>query len=239
MYKALVATLMTILMLAVSTPTAMAEDVVFTRPVESATTTVFTRPVEPAPFTRPVPSEEPAIYPAPIYTPIFADVVGFDVALLPLYVYVAHDHMDAALDAINAWNDAAGVDLFALVRHPASARVYIRQGRITSMIEDGHTGSAWMSPAPNTGPYTYCDITVIAMTTELHIHELGHCLGLADSVDIHEWSTSGYIYPGMTVCDDPTHPNYSPYDGIMSYCGGRHINAGDIAALELLGYTTH
>lgn len=239
MYKALVATLMAILMLAVSTPTAMAEDVItvmaegvtFTRPVESATTTVFTRPVEPAPFTRPVPAEEPAFPPAPVYIPTDTDVVGFDSARLPLRVIlqdgVSHDKATLAMEA---WNEAAGVTLFVL------ASEYTR---IDVIIGNGVGHHAWMSPHPNAGPYTRCDISVTPLAlVSTYTHELGHCLGLADSVHLSQWEHLG-IYPGMTVCDDPTHPNYSPYDGIMSYCGKRHINAGDIAALELLGYTTH
>src|SRR5690606_17213603 len=149
------------------------------RPVESATTTVFTRPVEPAPFTRPVPSEEPALPPAPVYTPtdpapvytpIYTDVVGFDSARLPLQVIlqdgVSHDKATLAMEA---WNEAAGVTLFVL------ASEYTR---IDVIIGNGVGNHAWMSPHPNAGPYTRCDISVIPLAlVSTYMHELGHCLG--------------------------------------------------------------
>lgn len=136
-------------------------------------------------------------------------VSGFAKAQLPNRQSITVCNESAyALDLpaiIAPWNRIAGWQLFAIAC----------PGDITFVT----SGSTWVQPYPTyREPYTSCTIYVSFSyaTTYWMRHEIGHCLGFADHIYASLLSNPNYINP--RVCDDPAHPLFSSYRGVMSYC---------------------
>lgn len=102
---------------------------------------------------------------------------------------------------IAPWNRTAGWELFAV--SCAAPDVVFRSG-VTTWVQ-----------ADYLGPFLGCTIHVADYGVETLRHELGHCLGFADHVYRGQDRT---VWVNAAVCDDPSHPAYMPYRGVMSYC---------------------
>lgn len=104
------------------------------------------------------------------------------------------------------WNNLTGWSLFKIVTDQTLADVKFVK-----------SSSTWVKAEPNyTDPYTSCIIYSATTDTYTLRHEIGHCLGFADHVWKVYYGDPRWINP--KVCDDPSHPAYSPYKGVMSYC---------------------
>jgi len=102
---------------------------------------------------------------------------------------------------LTRWNDAARARLF--VRGCAGAQVVTKSSDVTWVDASGspciiYVGEPW--------------------NLRVATHELGHCLGFADHVQADTYDCCAKRYIAPRVCDDPSHPAYSPYRGVMSYC---------------------
>lgn len=83
--------------------------------------------------------------------------------------------------------------------------------------------STWVEAKPTyRQPYTLCIIHSSGNSTHMYRHEIGHCLGFSDHIWKSLLSDPRYnnpdLYGQIKICDDPRHPQYSPYSGVMSYC---------------------
>lgn len=63
--------------------------------------------------------------------------------------------------------------------------------------------------------YDRCIIWSASSFTPTLRHELGHALGLADHIQV-VYAGGPYVNPRL--CDAPSLPEFSPYEGVMSYC---------------------
>lgn len=119
----------------------------------------------------------------------------------------------AAHRAAEAWNTHTGVELFVVGDDP---RV---------VLVDGEGGTPWARMLPSRNePYERCEVYVNGFREDQWVHELGHCLGLADA--FHDEDD---MYEGAAHCDS--------YTGVMSYCEDEPaLSSDDIAALGELGY---
>lgn len=90
--------------------------------------------------------------------------------------------------------------------------------RSVADIEFVNSASTWVQAFPCSDyncDYTLCRIHSSGTDTHTFRHEIGHCLGFAD----HIYSTMDPVrYINPKICDDPAHPKYSSYKGVMSYC---------------------
>ncbi len=141
-------------------------------------------------------------------------------------IRVRADFSAARLDPLLArWNRAAGWRLF--VRVTTKPDVVFDQG-----------GPTYVAGLPvNTGPFTRCVIHYDRYDRHTLTHELGHCLGLADSV---RWQRDMSHWVRPSQCDRPDKPNYRRYRGVMSYCDwwneGVWFGRDDLALLSRAGY---
>lgn len=126
-------------------------------------------------------------------------------------------------NVIGPWNSLARWELF--VTTCDSPDVTLREAPST-WVETNYLG-----------PFSQCTIHGAEFDTNLLRHELGHCLGFADHVRIHELAPQ---LINAAICDDPSSPTYLPYHGIMSYCdwdpASRWFGDGDRQMLIVAGY---
>jgi hypothetical protein len=123
------------------------------------------------------------------------------------------------------WNAAAGWALFVPVARNGDVR-FVRGG------------PTYVQGLPsNTTAFTSCVIHYDAYDTHTLTHEIGHCLGLADSV---RWSADMTRWVNPSQCDRPDKAGYSGYRGVMSYCDWHDERAwfgrADRALLKRTGY---
>lgn len=130
--------------------------------------------------------------------------------------------------AVRAWNLLAGITMFVVTA--VGPQVH---------IEEVAGGWSWVTVDPDyTAEYVsatvHYDPTLGPANLE---HELGHVLGLADSVPAAWLAERGYVNPA--VCDDPDHPAYVTYRGVMSACPGQvRFGVEDLRSLRAAGYLT-
>lgn len=78
-----------------------------------------------------------------------------------------------------------------------------------------HAGTATLVQTTYLEPFTSCVVQVASYRVETLQHELAHCLGFADHIYAAEY---GSLWVNPAVCDDLSHPAYSAYRGVVSYC---------------------
>jgi hypothetical protein len=101
------------------------------------------------------------------------------------------------------WNHAAGWRLFVRVTGGGDVR-YVRGGQ------------TYVAGLPsNSGPFTRCVIHYDRYDKHTLTHEIGHCLGLSDSV---LWQRDMSRWVSASQCDRPDKKYYRRYHGVMSYC---------------------
>ena len=131
---------------------------------------------------------------------------------------------------IGPWNRLAGRRLFRAVPAAGRADVVFRPARTT-----------WVQCLPSyEESYDRCIIWSATSFTSTLRHELGHTLGLADHIQVI-FAEAPYINPRL--CDAPSLPEFSLYEGVMSYCawddGFRGwFGATDLKMLVDAGYAT-
>jgi hypothetical protein len=117
------------------------------------------------------------------------------------------DHPDLPVaQVVSDWNTTAGFQLLTLV--PEDGQIEVRWS------EHAHSYAA---PNPWGGAHPVRCVAAVShghahIADRVLAHEVGHCLGWADHV------LASQHHSGARVCDDPSHPAFSPYAGIMSYC---------------------
>lgn len=107
---------------------------------------------------------------------------------------------------IRPWNRLAGWKLFRITPERSRADVRFRRSDRT-----------WVRCSPSyTEAFRRC--VVFTATSSAHVlrHEIGHTLGLADHVRASAYPEGKQV--NARVCDDPDHPAYRAYRGVMSYC---------------------
>lgn len=134
----------------------------------------------------------------------------------------------AELRAIDLWNETATVEL--LVVDPAGPIRF----RHNTRLDPGWGWAQGSTEQVCTVHHGDADPDVALL-----IHELGHCLGFADSLTVDAYADPRHTHQGMRVCDDPDHPAYSPYAGIMSYCTYQLDPPAERCGLWRLGYLTN
>lgn len=106
---------------------------------------------------------------------------------------------------IGPWNRLAGRKLFKAVAAWRRADVLFRPAETT-----------WVQCLPSYQvAYERCIIWSDTSFTPTLRHELGHALGLADHIQV-VYAEGPYVNP--RICDQPSAPEFSPYEGVMSYC---------------------
>jgi hypothetical protein len=145
--------------------------------------------------------------------------------------------------ALRAWNRQAGWSLFERARNSDRADVELLPLAQTDLSWDSTACSDRDGAFDLKAAYDRCTVYLgrhgpskeAVLTLE---HELGHTLGFVDHVNasLYQSFKDSGLHP--LVCDDPSHPADSPYDGIMSYCQFHvGVNVWDSRLLELKGYT--
>ena len=127
-------------------------------------------------------------------------------------------------DIIAPWNRIAGWSLF--------------RAQCPGDVTFQKAGATWVQPLPSaTEPFSACIIWASTRDTKTMRHEIGHCLGIVDSI-YSSMDATYYVNPA--VCDNPADPRYSAYKGTMSYCNfnqvWRWFGADDVATLTGAGY---
>lgn len=140
--------------------------------------------------------------------------------------------------AIGAWNRQAGRTLFERTRSQQDADVVLLDGESVGWATACYAGDGTYDME---AAYARCSIFVpfhgdTVSTTWTLIHELGHTLGFVDHVRADEYRRYVRWDLDPRVCDDPSHPAYSRYRGIMSDCPSTPRFEGDAAALVRAGY---
>jgi hypothetical protein len=139
--------------------------------------------------------------------------------------------------AKNAWNDLAGWSLFVIVQSEAKADVVFADdaiGNYTVCLDDTGTFNVL-------GPYVSCVVNLSTHTgsdgnTRLTEHELGHVLGFAHHTVAANYQREVDLGWNPRVCDDTSHPAWSPYVGVMWVCGLQVLTLDDRAGLDAAGY---
>jgi hypothetical protein len=176
---------------------------------------------------------------------VYSNRAGFAHAKLsapdpsPILVWKPPDWAIRLNAAVRRWDEQAGRRLFARTADRSAAEVVLTDGAGVGWAVACYdaAGAYGMRAA-----YARCLVFVAytgatRSTTWTLVHELGHTLGFVDHVPAADYRR--YVRWGLDprVCDDPTHPAYSRYDGIMSACQGtRDSFRGDAAALVRAGY---
>ena len=127
-------------------------------------------------------------------------------------------------DVIAPWNRIAGWSLF--------------RAQCPGDVTFQKATSTWVQPLPSaTEPFTSCIIWAQNRDTKTMRHEIGHCLGIVDSI-YSSMDASRYVNPA--VCDNSADPRYSAYKGALSYCNfnqvWRWFGPDDVATLQAAGY---
>ncbi len=142
--------------------------------------------------------------------------------------------------AIRGWNRQAGRTLFERTRSEARADVILSDGADVGWAAACYDAAGIYDME---AAYDRCTIFVpfhgdTDTATWSLIHEMGHTLGFVDHV--HASLYARFVREDLDprVCDDPSHPAYSPYQGIMSECRPADRFKGDAAALVRAGYAT-
>ena len=140
--------------------------------------------------------------------------------------------------AIRGWNHQASRRLFVRVWKKTEADVVLADGK-----DVGWAAACYDSSGAFDMFRAYARCTVYLpyhgdtpATTWALVHEMGHTLGFVDHVHAYEYRRYVKANLDPRVCDDPSHPAYSPYNGIMSDCQATSRFAGDAAALVRAGY---
>lgn len=126
---------------------------------------------------------------------------------------------------LTRWNNAAGWKLFVPVTRNGDVK-FVRGG------------PTYVQGLPsNTSAFTSCVIHYDAYDKHTLVHEIGHCLGLADSV---RWTPDLSRWVNPNQCDRPDKPRYTAYRGVMSYCDwyneGVWFGMDDKRLLKRTGY---
>jgi hypothetical protein len=141
-------------------------------------------------------------------------------------------------EAIDMWNGQARRTLFVRVWDASRADVVLQDG----------TGIGWAAACYDASgtydmeaAYSRCTIFVpyhgaTRSTTWTLVHEMGHTLGFVDHVVAADYDRYVRWNLDPRVCDDPSHPAYSPYNGIMSECEAHDGFRGDAAGLVRADY---
>lgn len=124
------------------------------------------------------------------------------------------------------WNRIAGRTLFAVV--DSDPQITFRPAAVS-----------FAQPSPAyASRYTSCTVNYAETTSFTLSHELGHCLGFADHVDV---ASHNAYYVNPAICDAVGNTIFSSYKGVMSYCSwqsGAAFGREDRAMLVNAGYVT-
>lgn len=150
-------------------------------------------------------------------------------------------------EVYGAWNTAAG---WQLIRPTSTLSGWIsfktqtvsaQTWTVRQSVENGN----WYYSCTIYYPWsTVYDTNQFILTMR---HEVGHCLGFSDHIDVYSTSNCDTANPprcaGPTQpqCNQPSQPYYSAYKGIMSYCSkqnyiGLPLPPDDVYSLALYGY---
>ena len=126
---------------------------------------------------------------------------------------------------LSRWNTAAGWRLFVPVARGGDVRFVRGRGTYVQGLPS------------KTAAFTSCVIYYTGYDKQTLTHEMGHCLGLADSV---RWQPNMSRWVNPSQCDRPDKPRYSAYRGVMSYCDWYDertwFGPADRALLKRTGY---
>lgn len=125
--------------------------------------------------------------------------------------------LGAVEEAADVWNRLAGRQLFTVVEAVDT--------ETDVFVSYTSTGVSAADPRwTDEDGRLHCSVSLAHGGTNTLVHELGHCLGFADH--LYGWQYERQKGNGPAVCDDPDHPAFSNYEGIMSYCH-THIGLSD------------
>lgn len=145
---------------------------------------------------------------------------------LPVLVWAHPDLHVSLADAIAGWNGL--VEGLTLFEEASRADAWVRVFP-TEEYEGTNSNMRCWSPRR-------CRVEVgTAHGRQVLAHELGHVLGFAD----HAWAWASPVQhldvlraARRKVCDDPDHPLYSPYEGVMAWCGSMEWTSADRRMVE-------